>query len=140
MPEPLRISIQPSRRLTLYLWLLHLLALLGVLLLPLPIIDKQLAVIFMLASASYYHYKYALYARRGQFKEVVLKEAHCQIIVNNQRKFSAELKQRHFVSNLFVILSLSVRGRWLTQHLVLCRDAVDEDVFRQIKVRLRFPL
>ena len=140
MQEPLRINLIPSNQLTYFLWLLHLLVQLSLMQLPLSIMALSLVVLLVFSSATYYQYNYVGCSRCCQPEALVLRGDHCQVIIKNQATYLAELKQRHFVANRWVILNLSVPGRRWSQYVLICRDATDVDAFRQLKVRLRYPL
>lgn len=140
MQEPLRINLTPSNQLTYFLWLLHLLVLLSLVQLPLSIMALSLVVLLVFFSAVYYQYNYAGCSRWRQPETLVLRGDHCQVIIKNQTAYLAELKQRHFVTNRWIILALSVSDRRWSQYILICHDATDVDAFRQLKVRLRYPL
>lgn len=140
MQEHLRINLQPSKYLSIYLWLLHVLLLVIVLQLPLPDMLILLNMLVILLSAIFYHRKYGHTDWPFRIKTLVLTEGKGRIILRNQQKYGVELKSRHFVSSHLVILRLRVPGKWTTVHLVICRDMVEGQLFRWLKVRARFPV
>ena len=91
---------------------------------------------FVISSLGYYFY---LLTRKQGVKELVLNaEDEWAIIMMNGEKYSAELGSTQFVHPKLVILSLKLDNR--TAFFVFTSEIIAPDIFRRLRVRLRFKL
>ncbi len=133
---PLRIRPRPSRRLAILLSLAHGGGLLIVPLLPWPwwgLLTMASMLIFSLASCLARHV--LLLHPRAVTGIDWTGEGRWLLTLRNGEQITARLAQDSYLHPQLVILSFH-RGRWRRQSVVLCRDAVDQESFRRLRVRL----
>lgn len=137
MLRPLRIDVGRSRWLLCYLSAVYVLAITGLMQLGLPLYLTLIGILAVVASALYYGVKAS--SKRDAVETFELGTGYGYIVVRDGSLWSIELCGQHFVSSKLIVLGYKRQGLATTKHLVLFSDAVDADIFRRLKVMLRFP-
>lgn len=139
MEERLKIALNPSRHLVLWLCLAHASAAVATLLVDLPLMLRLAAVLIIAASCGYYVYGNAL-----------LRSEKAIVLLDIGEPGKLTFQTRHgtwhdgillgssFVSAYMAILNIKTEGELLARHVVIMPDSTGEDEFRRLRVRLRW--
>lgn len=137
MLKPLRIDIGRSHWLLCYLYFVHALALMGAM--QLSLYPALIVIVCVIASLIYCIYRYCAGDQRNAVTALELGAGYGYLVFRDGKWKSINLSGQQFVSNRLIILGYRQRGEAITKHLVLFADGVDANIFRRLKVMLRFP-
>ena len=132
-PAPLRLELRPSRRLLGFLLLSHVVTAFAVLLASASLLIKLLAVCLAVFSLAYQAVR--LYHRRWRVEAIGRDETGWWLQRRGQREY-AGLRACWVTA---YAAGLTFAGPMFSRHsLVIMGDACEADVFRQLRVQLRF--
>lgn len=89
-------------------------------------------------SLVYYLARDALLLLPHSWKEVSVAPAGASVVVRNGSHFSGTVAGKTFVCPYFVVLGICPEGRRVPVFRVVFPDAIGQDAFRDLCVRLRF--
>jgi hypothetical protein len=98
-----------------------------------------LSLLGLLLSGCYYYRRYCALSHKLSINNIVLNKDGCRLKSVGGYPLDSELAQGHFISNFLVVLHLTAKDRYFGIWLPIFVDSVAPDLFRQLKVRLRFP-
>jgi len=125
---PLILDVTPSRRVKYFILLINLLALIALLLLPLPG-SVRLGLCLLLVLLCLHALR-----RQHQYYRLVWHEEHW-FIQHRDREQEATLLPSSFVTPWLTILNFVTQGKTLS--VLLLADSVNGDSFRRLRVRLK---
>lgn len=133
---PLRISPGFSLRLTILLILVHL----GGILMLLNMQWQWWQIVLMssvvLISLIYNFGRHVLQTHQQSITEINwTSDGRWLLTTRSGNSFQARLSENSFLHPQLVVLNFN-RGRWKRQSVVLFRDALDQESFRRLRVRL----
>ena len=133
--RPLSLKFKPSRLLQYYLYLLHALVLLAVVLAALPFTIKVLLSLLVLASLLFYWYRYGRTVNSGMEYWVYTGQSNWKELLEQKTR---RWKQQHAyrLADLFVVIVLKNTSTGDKKSLLLVRDQIDAADFRRLKVIL----
>lgn len=147
---PLQIDILPSRRILAFLVFSHSVALVTLLVLPLPVISKLVAASLIVAGCWYQLFKHrwvpvnfpiGIFTTTGRIRCAIWdSDDDWRLMVGHGRMCEAQLLGSSFVHRQLVVLMFRIDGHpWYSrrQSIVLTTDNLDQGVFRRLRVRLR---
>ena len=134
------ITLRPrtSRRLALYLFLMHLLAFTILIATPFPFAVRLcvFSALLLHATASYRH---LTGAGSGEIAEVHLEsDGRARLTLRNGRQCEAILRSDSLVTPWLLILRFELRNENRNKNLVLVNDALPVEANRRLRVLLRF--
>ncbi len=134
---PLHLRPGLSRGLALFLLLTHGAAVLAVLLLPLPCYGRAALAAAVAAGLAYAVWAHLLRALPWSVREALWEpDGAWTLTLGSGRRLEARLSASTFVSPFLVVLNFRC-GRWRRCALLLPADALDLDLLRRLRVRLR---
>lgn len=132
--ETLHIPIGVSKRLTLGLIAMHAFAGAMLWLSRLPLWLTLSAMLPLAGSLLFY-------LRRSKAAIVSISihpDCHCELQTKDGERHEAALLGTSFVAPYLTVLNLKPLGRRLARHVVIMPDAVDSEIFRKLRVRLKW--
>ncbi len=133
---PLTLSPGPSRLLSVYLWTLHLVACLALLLVDWPLWMEVSVVLLLATSLIHYHRLHVLRTAGAAIHTAVWdKDGQWWVRIGANEPVSAGLQPDSYVTLGLVILNFKV-GRW-RKSLILTQESVDDETLRRLRVRLK---
>ena len=135
----LKIDIMPSGMLATILGSVHLFNLALLWVVPFPLWVKLAFSTIIMGSAIYSIKRNALLA----FQESIIafqldSDCKCEIQKRGGKWVEAELLGTSFVAPYLTLLNLKFPGKRFTQHIIILPDAVDTELFRQLRVLLKW--
>lgn len=134
---PLHLDVVPSRIVTVYIVVVHVLCTVCVLLLPVPLFSKPLLLILFVASAVYYLLKVRM--KLGQcINRLVWTEGNDWMLgsIDGQVQ-AASLLGNTYVHPLMTVLLFSTENSWRSRPVILLPDNTPKQGFRRLRVRLK---
>lgn len=136
MVDNLEIILRPSGWLLGVVVGLHLLAIVALWLSAIFLIMKFMILIFMIFCC-YYIGKYRIMlCGRKAIVRLWFSGSEWVLFDKVGNKYRVKLLKDNFVSSLIIILSFKSQDQWFKKYVVLCRDAIDYQQFRRLKVLL----
>jgi len=134
---PLQLEIKPSRILLVVLLLLHLLAVVILITLPIPVIMTfVLSIVLILIGA----HLISLHALRSSENAVtkIIWDANDEWLLSGsvRQNVKVDLLGNSYVHPQLTILRFKEPGKMWSNSVVLLKDNIDENDFRQLRVRL----
>ncbi len=111
----------------------------GIYLLPLDTRVSLFGLFCLMLSGIYYYRRYYALTHSNSISSIILQKETCRLNLAGGRHLDSILADGQYVSNFLVVLHLSVKGHAVGLWLPLFADSVAPDLFRQIKVKLRYP-
>jgi toxin CptA len=137
--ETLHITLHPSRRLTALLASLHGGAAALLWSIPVAPLLSLAATLALAANLAWTLRRDALRLSPNAIVAVILyPDCRCEFTTRAGLTQEAELLGSSFVAPYLTILNLRPAGRRLARHAVILRDAVDGEVFRKLRVKLKW--
>lgn len=135
----LTVHLQPSNRLTVILGLAHLFAMGLLWSIALPIIIKLVSLTLLILSLIYYMRQYALLNNKSAIVTFeILEGMCCGLTTLNGQTVICRILSSTFVSSYLVVLNLKPFDHFLTRSVIILPDRIDAEVFRQLRVLLRW--
>ena len=135
----LKIDIKASGVLAAILGSVHIFSLVLLWAVPLPFWAKLVFSAILMGSAIYSIKRNALLAFQ---KSIIALQLHsdckCEIQKREGGWVEAELLGTSFVAPYLTLLNFKLPGKRFTQHIVILPDAVDSELFRQLRVLLKW--
>ena len=137
--KPIRLALQPSRQLACVLATAGAVACALVAAVPLPL-WQQLALFALVAAATFYHLARDAWLRMpGSIVALeVTSEGTFRCQSRNGVWFEAKVRGDSFVTPRLTVLNLVEPGKWLARQAILLSDSGDADMFRSLRVWLRW--
>lgn len=138
MPS-LTVRLQPSKRLAWVLTAAHFLAM-GILWpLDLTLITKFAILILLIISLIYSIRHHALLNTKNAIVAFELTDAmQCKFETRSGQSIICYILGSTFVTPHLVVLNLQPLGHFLTRSIVILPDGIDAEIFRQLRVLLRW--
>jgi hypothetical protein len=124
--EPLRVVVKPSRLAFYYLLLIH-----GVASFAVWQVGVYSLFIGLIVSLTYY-----LCDRHNGIEFFSVQGSSCWLKTAKGSCWHGVLGSRHFVSTFFLVVQIQRPQERGCRYLVLCRDALDNEAFRSLRVLL----
>ena len=135
--KPLEISLRPSRLLAVMLLVLHVMALLMLLVIPVFWSFRLIFGLVLIASFIYCLFRYALLRLPGSVKGLKLTERGVFRIRRVDGDWlQAEVLGESSVKPWLTVLSLKLQEQKLATHVLLLPDSLDQNEFRQLRIWL----
>ena len=135
--ETFRIPIKPSKKIHIYLILIHIISLFLPWLSALNVFYKCVFTTVPLISAGYYLYKIKFSDKSTLVTELILNsDDDWQVKLNNDESYPAVIGPIVFVHPCFIVIGLIYNQT--RQNFIFTVDNIDADLFRRLRVRLRF--
>lgn len=132
------MAIKPSVRLAMILLLSHAIAASVAYLTSMPW-TARLAVFLLIAlSLSYYLARDAFLILSGSWREISLDQDSMSVVARDGSKLIGLVTGKTIVSPYFVLLRIRPEGCYLPVSRVIFPDAMDDNAFRELRVRLKF--
>ncbi len=139
--KPLAVALRPSRQLGVILWGAGLAALLIAAGLPLPPWPRVLLVLLIAAATMHAMWRDVLLRSPRSIDALeVNAQGDLQCHVKNAGWIPAHVLGSSFVTPALVVLNLRLEGTRFARHVVMLPDAADADLWRQLRVWLRWGL
>lgn len=134
------LPIARSNRLCIYLLTLHLLMLVSVLSLLNHLLEITVVIVFMSCSLFYYLQRYYFLAHAKSLSTLHRdSDNNWGIIYSSNNASKPLLLTSSYVSQYCVILYFNGAGFWSKHSVFIMADAVDGELFRQLRVYCRDP-
>ncbi len=130
--------IKPSRMFALLLLAVHLPVMISVCLTPLVFWARLCLSLLILLSLFHHLYRYVLLRARHSWRSFSLNQRQLVIGTRGGETLNGDVTHRTVVTALCVVLCARLDGYKLPVCQVIFRDALPDDVFRELRVRLRF--
>jgi membrane-bound toxin of toxin-antitoxin system len=133
----LRLPVKNSPLLLKIVMIMHISCLFLPWLTEFSILIKILLVFLVMMSYCFYLYKYQFYAEGKRVTELILSyDDNWQVKKENDAVHDACLGSSLFVHPWLTIISLAYENR--REHFIFTPEILDADLFRRLRVRLRF--
>ena len=134
---PISVTFKPSRLLATVLLVAHLAGVITILVLPLPLWSKFIALPILGASAWHYVRAYALLAAPTAVRGLrILSNGNLEI--DRGKWQSAELIGEQFIHPQLTIIRCRVESNRRPIAIVILPDMLDRETFRALRVRLKW--
>ena len=130
--------IKPSRYFALLLVALHSLALCSVWLTPLPVLLQSGLSLLVLLSLFYHLNRHVLLLGKQSWHTFSLDKLRVVAITASGKELSGSVLNQTVVTPYLILLSVKLEGDRMPVAQIICCDALQADVFRELRVRLRF--
>lgn len=131
-----RFVIKPSKCFALLLLALHLLALCSVWLTNLVVL-QQLGLSLLVLLSLFYHLNRLLLGKQS-WRAFSLDKLRVVVITRGGEEWGGSVLKQTVVTPYFVLLHVKLEQRRAPVSQIICRDALQTDAFRELRVRLRF--
>ncbi len=133
----LRLPVKNSSILLMVVIAVHFMCLILPWLTGLALYIKSILTSVVLVSLCYYLYQYRFYDAKKRVIELILgEEDNWQVKMNNGAVHQAKLGHSRFVHPLLTIISLMYENS--REYFIFTPEILDADLFRRLRVRLRF--
>ncbi len=135
----LTVHLQPSKRLAAILGVAHLLVMGLLWPIALPILIKFVIFILLVISLLFTVRQYALLnTRRAIVAFELSNKMFCKFETRHGQSIICHILGSTFVSPYLVVLNLKPPDHFLTRSVVILQDSIDTELFRQLRVLLRW--
>jgi len=135
----LTVHLKLSRQLTIILSLSHFVAANALWPLVLPFTVNLVSVAIVLISLIYYLKKDALLSARNAVVAFELSdEMQCTLTTQSGESIVCTIQGSTFVAPYLTVLNLKPENQFFTQSIVILPDNIDTEVFRRLRVLLRW--
>ncbi|MDO8350036.1 MAG: hypothetical protein Q7S94_02655 [Gallionella sp.] len=130
--------IKPSRMFASLLLVAHLLAVVSVYLIPVVIWARLSLSLLIFFSLFYHLYRYALLRSRHSWRSFSLDQKHITVSTQGGAELYGDVAYRTVVTAHCVVLCARMEGYKLPVCQVIFSDALPDEAFRELRVRLRY--
>lgn len=130
--------IKPSRTFASLLLVVHLLVMISVYLIPVVIWARLSLSLLIFFSLFYHLYRYALLRSRYSWHSFSLDQKHITVSTQGGSELYGDVVHRTVVTAHCVVLCARLEGYKLPVCQVIFSDALPDEAFRELRVRLRY--
>jgi len=103
-----------------------------------PVAARAAAFVLILLSLSYHLARDVLRLSPGSWIQISLGRDGVSVVTRDGRRYSGQIEKKTVVCPYFVVLRIKPEGHHLTVARVIFPDALADDAFRELCVRLKF--
>lgn len=130
--------IKSSPRFALLLLLLHMVTAITVYVTAEPAVAKVAAILLIMLSLVYYLARDVLLILPASWREISLGQSGVSVIHRDGSSFFAQIAHTTIVSPYCILLRAKLAGHRLLVSRIIFPDALNENEFRELCVRLKF--
>ena len=132
------MAIKPSPTFAVLLLSLHAAAAILVYITDIPL-SAAIALLFLIASSLIYHVaRDVLLSLPNSWREFRIEAGGLTVVSRDGSISCGQLKNRTVVSPYFIVLRVSLAGKYLGSSRVICPDTLEPGLFRELCVQLKY--
>ena len=131
-------TFHPSRQLALYILLVHGVAIGSLIFVPIPKVAFVLLLIVLILSAIYYVLRDAQLILSGACIALRLEDDRIVLVSRNGDQLRGQLRPSSVITPHILILNIGLENHRGRKNVVLMSDSMDAEVFRQLRVTLKW--
>lgn len=134
------MAIKPSAHFATALLLSHAIAASVVYMTAIPWAARLAVFLLIALSLSYHLARDAFLIFPGSWREISLDQSSVSVVARDGSRLIGLVAGKTIVSPYFVLLRIRPEGRYWPVSRIIFPDAMDENTFRELRVRLKFSM